>query len=148
MIEVRHCKLQDLAALREIYLLARRDTFSWLDTSGYKLLDFDKHTEGESIFVASDQNILVGFASVWLQKNFIHLLYVHPRRLREGIGHQLLTTCLDVMDRPAKLKCLTRNQNAVDFYLAIGWQITETAVGEDGEYFLMSLEKNLTKRCK
>ena len=39
-------------ALQNIYLQARRAAYTWLDTSDYQLGDFDRDTDGESIYIS------------------------------------------------------------------------------------------------
>ncbi|CAH0539545.1 hypothetical protein [Vibrio marisflavi] len=65
-----------LNAVSELYLNGRTSTFSWLDTSGYSLADFELDTEGERILVALVGEHVVGFISIWEPENFVHHLYV------------------------------------------------------------------------
>ncbi len=139
-VTIRPVQSKDLAALRDLYLLTRTHTFTWLDASSFQLADFDLHTEEESTFVALTNTQLVGFVSLWLPKRFVHHLYVHPNYLRKGIGKQLLNYALNTMGHPSVLKCLKQNQNALQFYLAQNWQIAEEAEDEEGVYYLMVLD--------
>ncbi len=65
----------DRNALRKIYLHSRKHAFDWMDSSLYKEDDFDRDTEGEKIWVATNGSKPVGFISVWEPDNFIHHLY-------------------------------------------------------------------------
>lgn len=139
-LTIRPVQSKDLADLRELYLLTRIHTFTWLNASSFQLADFDLHTKEESTFVAFKNTQLVGFVSLWLPKRFVHHLYVHPKYLRKGIGKQLLNFALNIIGQPAVLKCLKQNQNALQFYLAQNWQIAEEAEDEEGAYYLMVLK--------
>lgn len=51
-----------------------------------------------------------------------------PDQLRSGFGSQLLRAALARVGRPAWLKCDRRNENAIGFYLANGWEPYEKRV--------------------
>ncbi|GAA3975498.1 GNAT family N-acetyltransferase [Mucilaginibacter dorajii] len=137
---IRDFSEDDRNALRNIYLVSRRQTFSWFDTSGYTLNDFDKDTEGERILVADKDGAILGFISCWLQDNFIHHLFVHPAYINQGVGKALLSEAIAMLNKPVTLKCLRRNENALAFYRTQGWQIEEKGEGKPGDYFLMSYQ--------
>lgn len=134
---IRSCTERDRAALCGLYLAARRQAFHWLDTSQFRLEDFDRDTEGELIWVASEGGRPVGFISVWEPENFIHNLFVHPDATGLGVGSALLDRSLDEIGRPATLKCLSQNTRAREFYLAKGWRIAAEGHGPDGPFLLM-----------
>ncbi|MBF4291422.1 GNAT family N-acetyltransferase, partial [Vibrio anguillarum] len=77
-------------ATARIYLESRVTTFSFIDTTAYCLTDFAKDTDGEEIWVAVEQGIVVGFISIWSSENFIHHLFVSPQHLKRGVGLKLL----------------------------------------------------------
>ena len=81
--------------------------------------------------MAEDDSRVVGFSSVWLQDNFIHHLFVDPTQQGRGIGKMLLEACLNgKLCKPARLKCVVRNQQACEFYERLGWRVESTT--EDG----------------
>ncbi len=84
----------DRCALREIYLESRMQAFGWMDSSLFRLDDFDRDTEGEIIWVAHQATNPVGFISAWEPENFIHNLFVHPKVAGQGVGSALLNECL------------------------------------------------------
>ncbi|QEC77945.1 GNAT family N-acetyltransferase [Mucilaginibacter ginsenosidivorax] len=137
-MHVRYFKEEDCHSLRDIYLVSRKQTFNWFDTSGYSLDDFDRDTEGEKILVADYEGAVIGFISLWLPDNFIHHLFVHPAYSKKGVGKMLLNAAVTMLHKPVTLKCLTRNENALAFYRSQGWQIQERGEGKPGDYFLMS----------
>jgi len=127
----------DRVDLREIYLRSRLRAFGWIDGSSFRLDDFDKSTEGETIWVALRDAKLVGFVSVWTAENFLHNLFVHPDELGQGIGSLLLRESLNNIGRPAVLKCDLQNTAARDFYLSKEWVIDSQGDGPKGRYLLM-----------
>ncbi|MCB2379923.1 GNAT family N-acetyltransferase [Hymenobacter sp. BT635] len=127
------------AVLRQLYLEARQQSFTWADPQAFDLLDFDIATRGETILVALSSGIPVGFIAWWPPDNFIHSLFVAPGEQGKGVGKELLAAGLARMGRPATLKCLRQNQQALGFYEARGW----TRIGEgettEGPYWLLVL---------
>ncbi|KAA6440355.1 GNAT family N-acetyltransferase [Dyadobacter flavalbus] len=131
---------QHTQELRQVYMQARRFAFPWIGPDTFQLHDFDAVTEDETLLVAVSQNIPVGFIAWWPPDNFIHSLFVNPSFTGKGIGKSLLNACLDKMARPATLKCLQKNERALNFYRSQGWIITGNGESEDGFYFLLSFE--------
>lgn len=131
----------DRVALQELFLLARRAAFPWIDPATFHLVDFDEATAGEVIYVAEILGQIVGFGSVWKTDNFLHNLFVHPQHLRQGIGSALLRACVRDIGRPVRLKCLIQNTSAIEFYTAMGWMIAERGSDPLGEYFVMTLAR-------
>lgn len=136
-MKTRPFEEKDRPALREIYFQSRTQTFSWLDSAMFKIDDFDRHTAGETIWVAEYENLPVGFISVQVPENYIHALFVHPAAVGKGIGSALLDLCLKNIGRPAALKCLVLNGDATGFYLSKGWKTVTEGDGIDGKYFVM-----------
>ena len=136
-IDVREFEESDRQVLRSLYLESRNAAFPWVSIGCHQLADFDVHTEGELVLVATVANEVVGFASIWEPDSFLHNLFVHPSAKRKGIGQELLKRCARYFNQPPTLKCLTANSNAVQFYKAQGWVVLSQEVGEDGPYFLM-----------
>ena len=135
-METRPFAQKDRCALQEIYLESRKKAFYWMDSSQFNVTDFDHDTDGERLWVATNDEHPVGFISVWIKNNFIHHLFVHPSNYGKGIGSALLKVCLDNISRPANLKCLEKNISARNFYLSSGWKITGSGDGPDGRYDL------------
>jgi GNAT superfamily N-acetyltransferase len=126
--------------LRRIYLESRQQTFHWLDTSAYQLNDFDQATQDEAIRVALVEEKPVGFISWYEPDYFIHNLFINQAYTKQGIGKALLNCCLAEIGRPARLKCLQQNLNALKFYQSQGWRIEAEGDSEDGPYYLMWLD--------
>ncbi|WP_052045620.1 GNAT family N-acetyltransferase [Cedecea neteri] len=127
----------DRPFLRTLYLHARRKAWPWLDDSAWQLEDFDSATQDERIWVAEDNGHRIGFASVWVQDNFLHNLFVSPEHQGTGAGKALLEKVQSEFTGTGSLKCLAKNEHAIEFYRRNGWHIEAPGDGPDGEYYLM-----------
>ena len=139
-MDIRHFIQQDRTSLRVIYLASRKYAFDWLDSSRFKLNDFDRDTEAEKIWVCAENNNPVGFISVLVSEKFIHHLFVHPSSMGRGIGSALLSACLNEIGRPVSLKCLEKNSRANKFYHSRGWKNISYGNSADGRYQLMQFD--------
>ena len=141
LLLIREIKPEDVHVLKDIYLQTRAENFQWLNETDLKVGDFEGDTEGEKIWVAELHGQVVGFISVWEPDNFIHHLFVLPKFSGKKIGSALLATCLEIIGRPAQLKCVSANSGALRFYRAKGWQTISRGVSSDGEYQLMQINE-------
>jgi GNAT superfamily N-acetyltransferase len=135
-MQIRGAAPEDALALRELYLSSRRSNFTWLDTTGFRLADFDRDTEGEDVSVAVEGGELIGFISLCLPDNFVHHLHVRDAHRGKGVGKALLDAGLARLQMPATLKCMTLNVRAAKFYSGLGWRIRDAGTGPDGPYCL------------
>ena len=122
MIQIREMTTQDKPRLRQLYLESRLETFYWDDPELMHIEDFDRDTEDEFIFVAESQQKIIGFISLYVPDNFIHCLFVDSGFKGQGAGHLLLEKAKQQLQRPLKLKCLSRNTPALAFYEKEGWE--------------------------
>jgi ribosomal protein S18 acetylase RimI-like enzyme len=141
MIKIIESREEDIDALRNLYLKARLTTFSWIDTLQFQLSDFEKETEGEYVLVALEEEMLVGFVSVWLADNFIHHLYVDEKYHNQNIGTQLLKAVFDKINSPIRLKCEENNTKAIRFYRQKGFVEKGRGQSKFGTYILFELLK-------
>lgn len=137
---IKKFETSDLPALAELYLQERQKTFHWMPKESFKLYDFFKDTLNEEIYVIYDRVVAAGFISLWMPDNFIHHLYIDSHYHKKGYGKKLLDHALNILGRPASLKCVVRNDNAVQFYKSQGWKVDETGKDIMGPYYLMILE--------
>jgi GNAT superfamily N-acetyltransferase len=142
-MEIVTIKKNHYDALRKLFLKERKNTFSWLDPLKFKLDDFEKHTKGELVLVALDQEIPIGFISIWMPNKFIHHLYLDEKHQNKGVGTQLLKAAIQETNLPITLKCLEENTKAVDFYKKKGFIAKERGPSENGDYILFELSENL-----
>jgi len=113
--------------------------FKWKPATAFALEDFDESTRSEEIWVAECNNEAVGFISMWIEDNFVHNLFVHPDFTGKGIGSALLRRALARIGRPATLKCLVVNADAIDFYTSQGWCVESKGRGSGGDYFVFRI---------
>lgn len=127
----------DRNKLREIYLLCRIQVFYWIDSALFTLNDFDAHTKDEHIWVAECDHEIAGFMAIWSPDAFIHHLYIDGAHRGKGIGKALLASAVQTYPSPLSLKCLVKNEAALQFYLALGWEVAEEGHDALGDYVLM-----------
>ncbi len=140
-MKIRQFKQHDKIPLAELFLESRVKSWHWLDPSKWSLEDFEKFTQDEVIFVAEQDQQYLGFASIYLQDNFLHHLFVAPNVQNQGVGAALLHSAEQLFTGAGYLKCLTENHQALNFYQKYHWKIIEIGHSEDGDYYLMSKEK-------
>ncbi len=134
-IAVRRAEREDGSRLADIFLVARRHAFTWLQPSRFKLNDFRRETEGELILVAEVEGRVAGFASIWEPDAFIHHLYVDPAMHRRGIGRALIAALVEICgEKILELKCQTNNKPAMAFYRRLGFQTADSGVSDMGPW--------------
>lgn len=140
MIRVSESTEKDIDALRNLFLKTRVMTFTWADTSQFRISDFDEATEKEYILVAFAGELLVGFVSVWAADNFIHHLYVDEQFQNQGVGTKLIQAALDRFGYPIRLKCEENNTRALRFYRQKGFVEIEKGQAGGAAYILLELD--------
>ncbi len=112
----------------------------------YSIDSLEKQLENNKIFLlASAENQFVGFASYELRfdnsnKTKIHKLYVLPETQGKGVGRQLIDYITEIaLKNQDSVLHLTVNKynKAKDFYLKNGFVITEEAVFDIGNGYVM-----------
>lgn len=144
MIKIRKANPGDTHQLETLFLEVRQATFTWENPNKFKLDDFQKSTEGEAVFLAEeDDKKIVGFISVWEHDSpaFLHHLFVAKSHQRQGIGRRLIQKIVSTIPLPYRLKCISRNEQALTFYLENGWSIVDKGISEDGDYLLLELSE-------
>ncbi|WP_405156034.1 GNAT family N-acetyltransferase [Paenibacillus sp. FSL K6-0108] len=142
-MNIRTAVVTDYPDLRNIYLESRHARFHWAHPENMSLQDFDSDTVDEHIIVAENEDgQLLGFASLYLPDNFIHLLFIHPSFIGGGTGSRLLEASISLMHQPIRLKCVSDNHKAIGFYERNGWKkvIEEGNPGE--KYWVMEYDTN------
>ncbi len=135
-MRIRKTTANDITHLQQLFLKVRQSTFTWMDPASFELQDFDEATEDEYILVAEQENTIIGFASVWMEDNFIHHLYVDDAFQNKGIGKALLQAIMKELNGAVQLKCLLKNERAAAFYKKHGFIEKEKGGSEEGEYIL------------
>ncbi|MDR9855999.1 GNAT family N-acetyltransferase [Paenibacillus sp. VCA1] len=139
-MRIRPALAMDYPELRRIYLVSRRQSFVWENEHEMSLEDFDRDTVDEYILLAEAESRIVGFASLYLPEDFIHLLFVDPGFSGIGAGSKLLQAAVEKMNKPLTLKCVSANHKALKFYEKNGWKKVVEEAGPSGKYWLMSYE--------
>lgn len=144
VVKISKINEKDIDTLRCLFLKTRLTTFSWTDTSNFKLADFDAQTKGEYILVARAYEKVIGFVSVWVADNFIHHLYVDEEFHNQHVGTKLLKSIYDKFGLPIRLKCEENNLKAICFYRQKGFEEKGSGQSEIGTYILFELNKKLS----
>lgn len=102
-LNIRTAVVTDYPDLRNIYLESRHARFHWAHPENMSLQDFDSDTVDEHIIVAENEDgQLLGFASLYLPDNFIHLLFIHPSFIGGVQAHAYLKhqfhLCISLFD--------------------------------------------------
>ncbi|MGI4728988.1 MAG: GNAT family N-acetyltransferase [Janthinobacterium lividum] len=142
MVSIREKRPDDLNALRTIFLQTRLKTYTWLNTTYYKLTDFDDQAKDERILVAVFEGCVIGFISLWMEDNFIHHLYVDGKYQHQNAGSELLNAAIVLLKFPIRLKCLEKNVKAAEFYQRRGFCNCGTGLSEDGLYMILELSQD------
>jgi GNAT superfamily N-acetyltransferase len=127
-----------LPALRALYMVTRTSTFTWLDSSGYQIKDFDEHITDDTVYLAVEDGKLLGFIGVYEPDNFIHHLFTAEDAQGIGVGTRLLTMLSELNGRPQILKCMVKNEKALQFYLRKGFVEVGKGTGSVGDYLVLS----------
>ena len=93
--------------------------------------------EGE-VWVADDEDLVVGFVAIDKEMTWITWLYVLPDRYRQGIGRRLLRQAISLTAWLRYANCksivctsvLSGNDAALNLYQSEGFKIVETKTGK------------------
>ncbi|WP_309645014.1 GNAT family N-acetyltransferase [Phenylobacterium sp.] len=120
---VRRAEPDEIDACARLYERVLRETFTWAPPSGRAAADFRAAATLEEVYVARDDERLLGFASLYRPDSFLHSLYVLARG--RGVGKALLDHVTQVADGRLTLKCEIPNTRAQAFYLREGFRVVE-----------------------
>ena len=137
MHTVRLADPRDDNALQGIFARALTGA-SWLPPGAEPDTDFKRNSSGEAVYVClSPTGRISGVLAVYAAGAFVHHLYVAPFAQRQGVGSALLAALAQELPKPWRLKCVTANHAARQFYARTGWVETEKALGSQGEYVVL-----------
>ena len=122
--------------LKEIFYKERIKTFYWVERASISYDDFEKSTQDELIFVAKFNDEIAGFVSVYEKDKFIHNLFIDSDFKRKGVGKALLNFVGEMFSYPLSLKCVIKNQEALNFYISLGWEIKEEILIDEPHYLM------------
>ena len=92
----------------------------------------DVYLPAATTWVWDEEGALKGFVSV-MEQRFLGALFVAPEALRSGIGKALVQHVQRRFD-VLSLEVYQKNQNAVNFYHALGFRIEDSAWQEDTQH--------------
>jgi putative acetyltransferase len=133
-IVLRRARDDESDAVADLFRLSLRTAMWFLQ---------DRHTAEEDraffrdrvfatceVWVAERDGELTGLCA--FRDGWVDHLYVHPARLRSGIGAALLRKAKDANER-LQLWAFQRNENALRFYESQGFRLVTTTDGRDNE---------------
>lgn len=145
---------EQLPIVRELALIIWPPTFEDILSTAqidymlnmmYSIESLEKQLENNKVFVlAEESDRFVGFASYELNfensKTKIHKLYVLPETQGKGVGRELIDyiTQMALKNQNSILHLTVNKYNkAKDFYLKNGFEITQEAVFDIGNGYIM-----------
>lgn len=137
MIAIRPATPDDAAALQALYAQCITGT-AWLPEAAKQDPVLAEVSVGEVLHLAeSAADGVVGFVAVQVADAFIHHLYVHPAARGRSVGRSLLDSLHAWLPGPWRLKCVSRNVEALRFYRRLGWEALEAGESAHGTYLLL-----------
>jgi len=128
-VTIRHATDDDRAALRRLWELWQSELKNvppWADSSWEtNESEFDRALDANALFVAEDDNELVGFVSSWLDGHVARIddLYVAGDARRGGTGDALVETVIEnLRARGATHLLLSASLDALGFYERLGFR--------------------------
>ncbi len=134
MIRLRKYQPKDWNAIANIHDRARLDELS-ASVGVSAFLSLAETAENEELFegeiwVADDNNLVVGFVAIDNEMTWITWLYVLPDRYRQGIGRRLLRHAIANCKSIVYVSVLSGNDAALNLYQSEGFKIVETETGK------------------
>ena len=150
---IREAKITDKEAIGEVYnsAISQGDGYSKREE---KLLEFQDNEPMErlytsnSTYVAESDNKVIGWCSLYPEKQCVDGLFVHPNYQSNGIGSELLQSVEEeALDQNMLKIWIASDVNVVDYYVERGYAVVEEtnmeAVNSDEEIPCVILVKSL-----
>ena len=122
-LEVRRARPEELGACADLYLRVLRETFTWVPPEQHQRAEFLRSAHEEEIYVAVEDDRILGVAGFLRAMNFLHSLYVDDRG--RGVGKALLDHVAGLAGGPLSLKVQAANHRAQAFYAREGFVATD-----------------------
>ncbi|MEO1340382.1 MAG: GNAT family N-acetyltransferase [Cyanobacteria bacterium J06635_13] len=134
MIQLRKYQPKDWDAIATIHDRARLDELK-ASVGVEAFLSLAATAEDEELFagevwVAQDNNLVVGFVAIDSEMTWITWLYVLPDCYRQGIGRKLLRHAISNCKSTVYVSVLSGNDAALNLYQSEGFKIVETKTGK------------------
>jgi GNAT superfamily N-acetyltransferase len=133
---VRRSILQDLFQIEKLSSFIRQRTIVSQPDDYFQINDYRNSSVQDEVWVAEKSNMIVGFVSANLPRNFIHNLFVHPNHQRRGIGTKLLQVVEANLRRPLTIKIIKEDLEVSGFYKKHGWYQVSVHDNEEEPYVL------------
>ncbi|MEO9802875.1 MAG: GNAT family N-acetyltransferase [Reichenbachiella sp.] len=135
---------QDYQELIEVWEASVRATHDFLPESRIlelKPLILDQYFDAVQLCGVREEGRVLGFLGI--HETDIEMLFIHPESRGKGVGKALLLHAVNAL-RCTKVDVNEQNQQAVDFYLYMGFQIVGRSPldGQGEPYPLLHLELN------
>jgi GNAT superfamily N-acetyltransferase len=130
-LQIRRARGPELADCAALVGAGVRETFTWLKIN-YPEVDFIRASAGEEVYVAVEEDLIVGVAALYRRDSFVHFLFVRSGFQSRGIGAALLARIESIADGPISLKVQTLNHRGRAFYEREGLTATEEGRDKDG----------------
>ena len=140
MTHIRRAHPEDTPQLEKLFQLTCQRTFATRPATDFQIGDYAKSTTGEDVWVAEENDQILGFVSIYPANNFVHNLFIHPDSQRIGLGTHLLHMAEMNLGHPMTLKIAMDNLTACSFYEKHGW--VRISVHEDGNEPYVLYRKN------
>ena len=131
MITIRRATRQDRDSIWRVHIQAIKEIckshYTKDETQARsKLLKpgrYEKAIDSKALFVADDDDSIVGFGHLNLENGRIEALYVSPKYVGIGVGKKILQTLEHVAEQPgSKIVHVSSTLNAVSFYERAGYR--------------------------
>ncbi len=144
-LEIRRARPDEIQACADLYLKVLTETFTWLAPDRHDRGEFLRSVRDEEIYVALEDDRIVGVAGFYRPLNFIHSLYVDARG--RGIGKALLDHLCAAALGPVSLKVQEANRRAQAFYAREGFLATERGRDPGSDIVWIRLVKEKLAKC-
>lgn len=143
-MKCREARVEDIETLFEIRCSVRenhlsREELAEMGITSQALVDVI--LQGESVWVACDEERMLGFAMVDADNGELFALFVRPDCEGRGVGARLLALAEARLFRDHAVACLITDgreqMRAFGFYLRAGWRVVRAEEGGD-----VRMEKN------
>lgn len=135
MFQIRTSKVADLPILVDIWRRAVRATHHFLSEEDFREIETfvsEKYIPHTEVLVATNrQGKPVGFMFMGLSRAHIDTLFIDPDQRGNGIGKMLIAHA-ERISGPLTVDVNEQNQQAVGFYLRMGFTETRRSAVDDG----------------
>lgn len=131
-MQIRPAAPDEIAACASLVGDGVRETFTWLSIA-YPEVEFIRASEsGELVFVAVEEERIVGVAGLKRDRAYLHYLFVRAGCRGRGLGSALLDHVEAICQAHVSLTVEALNTRGRAFYRRQGFRETDAGIGRDG----------------